>query len=231
MRPTLLFATLCAALIGHAAEPTRPNVLFITADDWGRGHAGAYGCSWVKTPNFDRVAKEGLLFLNAYTPTAKCTPSRSTILTGRHPWLLGAAANHQCVFPPEHSIFPDALEQHGYAYASTGKVWGPGLSLKADGSPRAMAGQQFNQKKAKAPTTGITNNDYSANFQAFLGEAVEVRGLHPRATVGTGVAVAPVVCDDEEDVQRVYFFGESGGVTDEGRAEGGEEQGGAHGSG
>ena len=171
MRPTLLLAFLCAALASlTAAEPTRPNVLFITADDWGRGHAGAYGCSWVKTPNFDRVAKEGLLFLNAYTPTAKCTPSRSTILTGRHPWLLGAAANHQCVFPPEHAIFPDTLEQHGYAYASTGKVWGPGLALKADGSPRAMAGKQFNQKKAKAPTTGITNNDYSGNFEAFLAQ-------------------------------------------------------------
>jgi arylsulfatase A-like enzyme len=125
----------------------------------------------VKTPNFDRVAKEGLLFLNAYTPTAKCTPSRSTILTGRHPWLLGAAANHQCVFPPEHAIFPDALEQHGYAYASTGKVWAPGLALKADGSPRAMAGKQFNQKKTKAPTTGISNNDYSGNFESFLTQA------------------------------------------------------------
>jgi hypothetical protein len=134
MRPTLLLALFCLTLARlSAAEPTRPNVLFITADDWGRGHAGAYGCSWVKTPNFDRVAKEGLLFLNAYTPTAKCTPSRSTILTGRHPWLLGAAANHQCVFPPEHAIFPDLLEQQGYAYASTGKVWAPGLALKADG--------------------------------------------------------------------------------------------------
>jgi N-sulfoglucosamine sulfohydrolase len=172
MRPTLLFAALCAAFAGlTAAEPTRPNVLFIIADDWGRGHAGAYGCPWVKTPNFDRVAKEGLLFLNAYTPTAKCTPSRSTILTGRHPWLLGAAANHQCVFPPEHVIFPDVLEQHGYAYATTGKVWGPGQALKADGTPRAMAGKLFNQKKAKPPTTGITNNDYSANFEAFLTQA------------------------------------------------------------
>jgi arylsulfatase A-like enzyme len=172
MRPTLIFAALCATFAGlAAAEPTRPNVLFIIADDWGRGHAGAYGCPWVKTPNFDRVAKEGLLFLNAYTPTAKCTPSRSSILTGRHPWLLGAAANHQCVFPPEHVIFPDVLEQHGYAYATTGKVWGPGQALKADGTPRAMAGKLFNQKKAKPPTTGITNNDYSANFEAFLTQA------------------------------------------------------------
>jgi len=165
---TFFWAT-CAGLV--ASEPARPNVLFLIADDWGRGHAGAYGCSWVKTPNFDRVAQEGLLFLNAYTPTAKCTPSRSAILTGRHPWLLGAAANHQCVFPPEFAIFPDVLEQNGYVYATTGKVWGPGLSLKADGSPRVMAGKLFNQKKAQPPTTGITNNDYSGNFEAFLTQA------------------------------------------------------------
>ncbi len=172
MRPTLLFAALCAAFAGlNAAEPKRPNILFVIADDWGNGHAGAYGCSWIKTPNFDRLAKEGLLFLNAYTPTAKCAPSRSSILTGRHPWLLGAAANHQCVFPPEFAIFPDVLEQNGYAYATTGKVWGPGLALKADGSPRAMAGKQFMQKKAEAPTTAITKNDYSGNFEAFLAQA------------------------------------------------------------
>ena len=172
MRIPLLLAffwATCAGLV--ASEPARPNVLFLIADDWGHGHAGAYGCPWVKTPNFDRVAKEGLLFLNAYTPTAKCTPSRSAILTGRHPWLLGAAANHQCVFPPEFAIFPDVLEQNGYTYATTGKVWGPGLSLKADGSPRAMAGKLFNQKKAQPPTTGITNNDYSGNFEAFLTQA------------------------------------------------------------
>ena len=64
----------------QAAE--RPNVLFAIADDWGP-HAGAYGTPWVKTPAFDRVAKEGLLFTNAYTPVAKCAPSRAIVLTGR----------------------------------------------------------------------------------------------------------------------------------------------------
>jgi hypothetical protein len=136
MRLPLLIAALLAHLSGLAAEDAgrRTNILFLIADDWGHGHAGAYGCPWVRTPNFDRVAKEGLLFLNAYTPTAKCTPSRSTILTGRHPWLLGAAANHQCFFPPQNETFTDVLERNGYAYASCGKVWAPGQSLKADGS-------------------------------------------------------------------------------------------------
>lgn len=170
MRPTLLLAALCAALIGHAAEPTRPNILFVIADDWGNGHAGAYGCPWVKTPTFDRLAKEGLLFLNAYTPIAKCAPSRSAIMTGRHPWLLGAAANHTPTFPPEIGILPEALTKAGYFYASTGKVWGPGESRQADGSPRPMTGKVFARRKAAPPAKAIANNDYASNFADFLQE-------------------------------------------------------------
>ncbi len=170
MRPTLLFAALCAAFAGLNAEPKRPNILFVIADDWGNGHAGAYGCSWIKTPNFDRLAKEGLLFLNAYTPTAKCAPSRSSIMTGRHPWLLGAAANHTPTFPPEIGILPEALDKAGYFYASTGKVWGPGESHKADGTPRPMTGKVFARRKAAPPAKAIGNNDYAANFADFLQE-------------------------------------------------------------
>ena len=83
-----------------AAEASRPNILFVLADDWGIGHAGAYGCSWVKTPAFDSVARVGILFLNAYTPNAKCAPSRSCILTGRNPWQLKAACNHMAFLGP-----------------------------------------------------------------------------------------------------------------------------------
>ena len=85
-------------------------------------------------------------------------------MTGRHPWLLGAAANHQCVFPPEVGILPEALEKAGYFYASTGKVWGPGLSLKADDSPRSMSGKVFARRKTAPPAEAIANNDYAANF-------------------------------------------------------------------
>ena len=66
-----------------SANARRPNILFVIADDWGL-HAGAYGTPWVKTPAFDRIAREGLLFQNAYTPMAKCAPSRAIVLTGRH---------------------------------------------------------------------------------------------------------------------------------------------------
>ena len=68
-----------------------------------------YGTPWIKTPAFDRVAREGILFNHAYTPNAKCAPSRACILTGRNSWQLKAAANHICYFPPEFKGWGEAL--------------------------------------------------------------------------------------------------------------------------
>jgi N-sulfoglucosamine sulfohydrolase len=110
----------------NAVGSTRPNILFAVADDWSYGHAGAYGCRWVQTPAFDRLARQGILFTHAYTPSAKCAPSRSSILTGRNPWQLKAAANHICYFPPEFKTWAEALAEHGYYVGMTGKGWGPG---------------------------------------------------------------------------------------------------------
>ena len=81
------------------SEMQRPNILFAISDDQSFPHAGAYGCTWVKTPAFDRVANEGLLFNQAFTPNAKCSPSRACILTGRNSWQLEEAGNHVPFFP------------------------------------------------------------------------------------------------------------------------------------
>ena len=108
-----------------AAPP--PNILFAIADDWGV-HGGAYGTKWVKTPALDRVARQGILFTHAYTPNAKCAPSRACILTGRNSWQLKAAANHICYFPPEFKTFVEALGEQGYAVGMTGKGWAPGVA-------------------------------------------------------------------------------------------------------
>src|SRR6187549_2483218 len=97
-----LFLSAALVLSAHTASEgaARPNILFAIADDWGP-HASAYGTRWVSTPAFDRVAKEGLLFTRAYTPNAKCAPSRACLLTGRNPWQLESACNHICFFPPK----------------------------------------------------------------------------------------------------------------------------------
>jgi N-sulfoglucosamine sulfohydrolase len=107
----LLFLFLFVPRLTQAQNTTpKPNILIAIADDWSFGHAGAYDCSWVKTPGFDRVAREGVLFNRFYTPSAKCSPSRAAILTGRNPWQLGPAANHWPIFPAEfRSYQPRAI--------------------------------------------------------------------------------------------------------------------------
>jgi arylsulfatase A-like enzyme len=146
----------------------KPNILFAIADDWSYGHAGAYDCKWVKTPAFDRVAAQGVLFTHAYTPNAKCAPSRACILTGRNSWQLGAAANHIPFFPPEYKTFFEALSDNGWFVGHTSKGWSPGVATNTFGRPRAMTGQAYNRRTSKPPTTGIAASDYAANFTDFL---------------------------------------------------------------
>ncbi len=164
----LLFALLLLGSAASAAE--RPNILFAIADDWGP-HASAYGTPWIKTPAFDRVAREGLLFKNVYTPNAKCAPSRACILTGRNSWQLKEAANHICYFPPEFKGWAEALTEHGWNVGHTMKGWGPGVANDAKGKPRLMTGKPYNKRKAEPPTSEISNNDYAANFDDFLNSA------------------------------------------------------------
>ncbi|MHB9007610.1 MAG: sulfatase family protein, partial [Limisphaerales bacterium] len=149
------------------AAPPRPNILFAIADDWGP-HAGAYGTRWVRTPALDRVAREGLRFTHAYTPVAKCAPSRAIVLTGRHAWQNGEAGNHLAFFPPELKSWPEVFMERGWHMGFTGKGWAPGIARDANGKPRLLTGQPFNRRQAKPPTPAIGNNDYAANFIDFL---------------------------------------------------------------
>jgi N-sulfoglucosamine sulfohydrolase len=146
----------------------RPNILFAIADDWSYGHAGAYGARFVRTPAFDRVARDGLLFTRAFTPNAKCAPSRAVILTGRNSWQLEDAANHIPYFPAKFKTWVETLGENRYLTGLTAKGWAPGVGNDANGKQRQMAGKPFNQRKLTSPTTGIESNDYAANFEDFL---------------------------------------------------------------
>jgi N-sulfoglucosamine sulfohydrolase len=175
LRPPFLLSllTLLAAAphpSSAAAATPPPNILFAIADDWGV-HAGAYGTRWVRTPHFDRVARDGILFKNAFTPNAKCAPSRACILTGRNSWQLKEAANHICYFPAEFKGWGEALAEHGWFVGHTVKGWGPGVAKDAAGQPRQMTGRAFNARRAPPPATGIGPADYAANFEDFLAAA------------------------------------------------------------
>ena len=73
----LIVASLCSA------ETTKPNIIFFLVDDYDKPETSPYGGN-VLTPNLDRLAKEGMLFNNAYVTSTVCTPSRYTMLTGRY---------------------------------------------------------------------------------------------------------------------------------------------------
>ncbi|WP_075590542.1 sulfatase family protein [Labilibacter marinus] len=149
-------------------QQKKTNILFCIADDASWEHFSAYGCAWVKTPAFDRVANEGVLFSNAYTPNAKCSPSRSVVLTGRNSWQLEEAANHNPYFPKQFKTFPEALKQHGYWTGYIGKGWSPGNAGSVNGVPRQLTGPAFNSVKTTPPTKGISKIDYAENFKNFL---------------------------------------------------------------
>ncbi len=135
-----LVLILAWGIIGHAAETAkRPNILFAIADDWGR-HAGAYGTPEARTPTFDRMAREGLLFERAYCTAPSCTPSRGAILTGQWHWRLEAGANLHCVFPDKFRSFPEILAENGYACGLFAKGWGPG---RTETPQRNIAGPRF----------------------------------------------------------------------------------------
>ena len=167
----LLLLSLAAAICygqGKSQYAKKPNILFAIADDVSWEHMGAHFCQWIKTPAFDRVAQEGILFTHAYTPNAKCAPSRSCILTGRNSWQLKEAANHSPYFPAEFKTYAEALGENGYWVGSTAKGWSPGEPGTIDGKPRQLTGPKFDQFKTEPPAKFINANDYARNFEDFL---------------------------------------------------------------
>lgn len=120
----------------------RPNIVFAIADDWSWPHAGVYGDKTVKTPAFDRVAREGLLFSSAFCAAPTCTASRAAVLTGQDPHRLEESANLWSLLQAKIPVYPDVLEENGYFIGLTGKGWGPG-SVEAGGRKRNPAGPRF----------------------------------------------------------------------------------------
>ncbi|NDP22495.1 MAG: sulfatase [Paludibacter sp.] len=149
----------------------RPNILFCIADDASYPHFSANGSHWIKTPSFDRVAREGILFSNCYTPNAKSGPSRSCVLTGLYSWQAREAGNHVTNFPADLKVVTEALAENGYDIAFTGKGWAPGNpGITPDGKPRQLTGKAFMKEKLTPPTMGISPINYASNFSDFLNE-------------------------------------------------------------
>ncbi|MHB8897410.1 MAG: sulfatase family protein [Thermoguttaceae bacterium] len=124
----------------------RPNILFAFADDWGR-YASAYATlepggpsDVVRTPHFDRVAREGALFTHAFVNAPSCTPCRSSLLSGQYFWRTGLGAILQgAVWDPKIPTYPLLLKDAGYHIGHTYKVWAPGTPVNAPYGGNALA--------------------------------------------------------------------------------------------
>ena len=128
MKTTLLVAAACA-ILGHsdlAAAP--PNFIVIIADDMATDDCGAFGHAKIRTPNIDRLAREGLRFDHALLTCSSCSPSRASLLTGRYPHSTGAPELHQPL-PAEQVALTEPLRTAGYFTAAAGK-WHLGKAAK-----------------------------------------------------------------------------------------------------
>ena len=139
-------AALLEEIRGRTSQPAaavrRPNIVVAIADDWSFPHAGIYGDPVVRTPNFDRIAREGVRFTHAFAAAPSCTPSRAALLTGQAVHRLQEGGNLWGSLPEAHAVSPDLLEQAGYSVGYAGKGWGPGR-FEPGGRTRNPAGTQF----------------------------------------------------------------------------------------
>lgn len=107
-------------------HPGKPNIIFIMADDMGIGNWSCYGATKITTKHCDRLAAEGMRFTRAHTPSAVCSPTRYSVLTGTYPWRGARVPRHLIATEPlviadgEHTV-ASLLQARGYATAAIGK--------------------------------------------------------------------------------------------------------------
>jgi arylsulfatase A-like enzyme len=113
-----------------ACNSSQPNVVLIYADDLGYGDVSCYGASRVKTPNIDKLAGQGIRFLDAHAPSATCTPSRYAMLTGEYAWRQKGTGvlpgNAALIIQPGRTTLASLFKQAGYKTGVVGK-WHLGL--------------------------------------------------------------------------------------------------------
>jgi len=145
----------------------RPNIVMCLADNFSWEHLRAYGCDVIRTPAFDRVVREGVLFRHAFCNAPSCAPSRAAILTGQDIWRLEEGGSLWGSLPQKFPIYPELLEQAGYWSGHAGKGYLPSSDAAA-GRTRNPCGVKFKnfaeflqQRPAGTPFAFWHGNQYS----------------------------------------------------------------------
>ncbi|MBE7537329.1 MAG: arylsulfatase [Opitutaceae bacterium] len=130
MRLRHLTSTLTLLLASAAIAADRPNIVLILSDDVGYGDLGCYGATHVRTPNLDRLARDGARFTDAHATASVCTPTRFALLTGKYAWRVPgtgiAPGDSPLLISPETPTIASALKSAGYSTGIIGK-WHLGL--------------------------------------------------------------------------------------------------------
>jgi len=170
----------------------RPNILFMISDDQSFPHASAYGSKMVSTPNFDRIASEGVLFTNAVCASPGCSPSRAAILTGRQIWQIEHAGTHASSFGSRYTTFMDLLKDSGYHAGFVGKGWSPG-NWKAGGRTDDPTGKSYgghSKPYAEAFTQFLKERQENTPFVFWFGSSDPHRGYEKGSGLAAGKTLA-----------------------------------------
>jgi arylsulfatase A-like enzyme len=176
----------------HAAEAAkRPNVLFIASDDM-RPQLGCFGDPVVKSPNLDRLAAQGMVFKRAFCQQALCSPSRISLLSGRHPWTTKIYE----IGPPLRSTMPDIVtlpqlfKNNGWFTRSLGKIYHIGID-----DPDSWSVPSWVSKALRYDPDNTAKVKAAADKLRAAGKPIPTKG--PDAPFFAGPAFSAPDCDDD----------------------------------
>ena len=206
-------ASLMAPKLVSAGEPDRkrPNILFCLADDWSWPHASIAADKVVKTPTFDRVARQGVLFENAFVSSPSCTPSRGAILTGQWHWRLEEGGNLWSTLGAKFDVYPDLLEEAGYHVGYTRKGWapgrdGPGGRTRNPAGPRYKDFSEFRKAQPEGKPFcfwfGSSDPHRGYEWQSGVKSGMKLEDVQVPACMPDSETVRTDICDYYWEVQR-----------------------------
>ena len=166
-------SAICFLILGgliHSQAASRPNIIYFMADDLGYGDVKSFGgerCQ-IETPNFDRLASEGIRFTDAHAVASVCVPSRMAIMTGRYPWRFGPPEAGGpwgflgLRFPPQTFTLGDLMKQAGYSTGYVGK-WHLGTTMTTtDGQVQGLKNVDYKKALEVGPA------DYGFDYSFIL---------------------------------------------------------------
>ena len=203
----LLFVLCLLASRAVAADSSAPrwNILFVFADDWGRyasSYAGLDGRPTlndvIKTPNVDRVAREGTLFRNAFVNAPSCTPCRSSLMSGRYFFNTGRGAILRgAIWDESIPSFPLMLRDAGYHIGKSYKVWSPGTPVDAP----------FGRQQYAYENAGRAPNNFSEESYARLERGLSVAAARDEILAQVRGNFDQFLADRKPGQPWLYFFG------------------------